>query len=606
MPLRNIRIRTMGKLLLILMFIAAVGACSESSQPSKQEAAPSPENRLAELQKKADAGDADAQFKLGLIYGKGDGVPKDAAKAAEWMQKAAAQGNADAQNTLGLIYVIGEGVQKDAAKAVEWWQKAAAQGNADALNNLGFIYDKGDDGVPRDAAKAVEWYQKAAAQGNADAQLRLGKMYYIGEGVPKDAAKAVEWYQKAAAQGNAVGQYSLGWMYYEGEGVPKNAAKAVEWYQKAAAQGNAVGQYLLGSMYLVGKGVPKDAAKAAEWWQKAAAQGNADAQLRLGMMYKYGYVGVPKNAAKAFEWYQKAAAQGDAYAQSSLGDIYIKGDGVPKDWVLAYAWFNLAAAQGNKNMKEIRDLLINQLSSAQRAEAERLSSNWKLGQVLRREGETASGSNATPGKKAAGTAFVVSKQGHAITNYHVVAECKELRVQGRSELIQLITRDEVSDLALLKMPGEWRAAAALAPDPASLRQGQDIVVFGFPLDSVLSSGGNLTPGVVSAITGLGNNSNQIQITAPIQPGSSGSPVMNKKGHVVGVVSMKLSDAAMAKYTGSLPQNVNFAVSGQTLKAFMDANRVPYKSGWSFLSWEKSLADLGDESRKWTTVVECWR
>ena len=534
MPLRNIRIRTMGKLLLILMFIAAVGACSESSQPSKQEAAPSPENRLAELQKKADAGDADAQFKLGLIYGKGDGVPKDAAKAAEWMQKAAAQGNADAQNTLGLIYVIGEGVQKDAAKAVEWWQKAAAQGNADALNNLGFIYDKGDDGVPRDAAKAVEWYQKAAAQGNA------------------------------------------------------------------------VGQYLLGSMYLVGKGVPKDAAKAAEWWQKAAAQGNADAQLRLGMMYKYGYVGVPKNAAKAFEWYQKAAAQGDAYAQSSLGDIYIKGDGVPKDWVLAYAWFNLAAAQGNKNMKEIRDLLINQLSSAQRAEAERLSSNWKLGQVLRREGETASGSNATPGKKAAGTAFVVSKQGHAITNYHVVAECKELRVQGRSELIQLITRDEVSDLALLKMPGEWRAAAALAPDPASLRQGQDIVVFGFPLDSVLSSGGNLTPGVVSAITGLGNNSNQIQITAPIQPGSSGSPVMNKKGHVVGVVSMKLSDAAMAKYTGSLPQNVNFAVSGQTLKAFMDANRVPYKSGWSFLSWEKSLADLGDESRKWTTVVECWR
>ncbi len=70
--------------------------------------------------------------------------------------------------------------------------------------------------------------------------------------------------------------------------------------------------------------------------------------------------------------------------------------------------------------------------------------------------------------------------------------------------------------------------------------------------------------------------------------------------------MKLSDAAMAKYTGNLPQNVNFAVSGQTLKAFMDANRVPYKSGWSFLSWEKSLADLGDEARKWTTVVECWR
>ena len=124
--------------------------------------------------------------------------------------------------------------------------------------------------------------------------------------------------------------------------------------------------------------------------------------------------------------------------------------------------------------------------------------------------------------------------------------------------------------------------------------------------SVLSSGGNLTPGVVSAITGLGNNSNQIQITAPIQPGSSGSPVMDKKGHVVGVVNMKLSDSAMAKATGSLPQNVNFAVSGQTLKAFLDANRVPYKTGRSFFALEKSLADLGDEARKWTTVVECWK
>jgi len=188
----------------------------------------------------------------------------------------------------------------------------------------------------------------------------------------------------------------------------------------------------------------------------------------------------------------------------------------------------------------------------------------------------------------------------------VVAGCKELRVQGRSESIQLITRDEISDLALLKMPGETRATAVLAPDPASLRQGQGIVVFGFPLDSVLSSGGNLTPGVVSAITGLGNNSNQIQITAPIQPGSSGSPVMDKKGHVVGVVNMKLSDSAMAKATGSLPQNVNFAINGQTLKAFLDANRVPYKTGGSFFAREKSLADLGDEARKWTTVVECWK
>src|SRR5207245_7164622 len=183
-------------------------------------------------------------------------------------------------------------------------------------------------------------------------------------------------------------------------------------------------------------------------------------------------------------------------------------------------------------------------------------------------GDTAPAGGALA-KKGTGTAFIVSSEGHAVTNYHVVAKCKEVRVQGRSDLVQLVARDEVSDLALLKLPGETRAIATLSPKPGALRQGQDIVVFGFPLDSVLSSGGNLTPGVVSAITGLGNNSNQIQITAPIQPGSSGSPVLNKKGQVVGVVSMKLSDAAMAKNAGTLPQNVSCAVSGQTSHAFRD-------------------------------------
>lgn len=150
------------------------------------------------------------------------------------------------------------------------------------------------------------------------------------------------------------------------------------------------------------------------------------------------------------------------------------------------------------------------------------------------------------------------------------------------------------------------AAANIVSDPAKLRQGEDIVAFGFPLNSVLSSGGNLTPGVVSALTGLGNNTNQIQITAPIQPGSSGSPVLNKKGEVIGVVSMKLSDSKMAKATGQVAQNVNFAVSGQTLKAFLDAHKVTYSTGGGFFSRDKSTADLADEARKWTLVVECWK
>ncbi len=209
-------------------------------------------------------------------------------------------------------------------------------------------------------------------------------------------------------------------------------------------------------------------------------------------------------------------------------------------------------------------------------------------------------------KQATGTAFTVSNEGHALTNHHVINACTEVKVVGREGVAKVITSDSVNDLALLQLPDNSDDFANLNPDPGKLRQGEDVIVFGYPLNWALSSGGNLTPGTVSALTGLGNNTNQIQITAPIQPGSSGSPVMDKKGNVIAVVSMTLDDGKMTKITGQVGQNVNFAVNGQTVKSFLDANKVPYKTGGGFFSNEKSNADIADEARKWTMLVECWK
>ena len=75
---------------------------------------------------------------------------------------------------------------------------------------------------------------------------------------------------------------------------------------------------------------------------------------------------------------------------------------------------------------------------------------------------------------------------------------------------------------------------------------------------------------------------------------------------MGVVSMKLDDIILAKATGSVGQNVNFAVNGQTVKAFLDTNNVPYKTGGGFFSREKSNTDIAEDSRKWTVLVECWK
>ncbi len=555
---------------------ALISGCGEavSPPPVKQEAVKlTPEQEFAAALKKAEAGDAQSQGLVGVMYAKGESTPKDMVKALEWCQKGVSQGDAEAQRCLGVMHANGDaGVPKDMAKAIEWLLMSAAQGSAKAQNNLGAMYADGD-GIPKDDVKAMEWWLKAAVQGNATAQLAIGRMYAIGgDGVPADAAKASEWYQKAAAQGDAVAQTELGNRYFNGEGVEKDNAKTVEWYQKAAVQGHAEAQYNLGTMFDQGNGIPKDAAKAVEWRLKAAVQGHAHAQVLIGASYFFG-------------------------------------GGSPIDRVLAYAWVNLAASKGNADGIGMRDAM--KLSSTDLAEAQRLSSGWKKGQVLAREAGSSKAGTSTPSpagslsKKSTGTLFVVNNTGHAITNQHVAGGCTELRIQGRDGVAKLVTEDKVNDLALVQIQGAVKEAAAIASEPGKLRQGEDIIAFGFPLNSVLSSGGNLTPGVVSALTGLGNNTNQIQITAPIQPGSSGSPVLNKKGDVVGVVSMKLSDSKMASATGQIGQNVNFAVSGQTLKTFLDTHKVSYSTG-GFLSREKSTADLADEARKWTLVVECWK
>lgn len=106
---------TFIRLPLILVFVALFSACSDSQKAVENllttvQKEPTPEEKFAKLQKEAEAGDAKAQYDLGRMYEGGEGVPKDAAKAVEWLQKAAAQGHADAQALLGRMYARGEGV----------------------------------------------------------------------------------------------------------------------------------------------------------------------------------------------------------------------------------------------------------------------------------------------------------------------------------------------------------------------------------------------------------------------------------------------------------------------------------------------------------------
>ena len=75
-----------------------------------------------ELRRRAEQGDAEAQFSLGFRYGEGEGVPEDRQEALKWWRKAAEQGHAMAQYSLGVSYEIGEGVAQDSAEAVKWYR----------------------------------------------------------------------------------------------------------------------------------------------------------------------------------------------------------------------------------------------------------------------------------------------------------------------------------------------------------------------------------------------------------------------------------------------------------------------------------------------------
>ncbi|GMU91321.1 MAG: hypothetical protein AMXMBFR4_03790 [Candidatus Hydrogenedentota bacterium] len=184
------------------------------------------ERRL--LRSKADGGDADAQYELGTLYYRGEGVGQDFAEAAAWYRKAAEQGLADAQFALGEMYAVPLGVPKDPAAVVEWFRRAAEQGHAQAQMSLAGIHAEGR-GVEQDLAEAAKWYRKAAEQGVAEGQFMLGHAYYSGRGVQQDLEEARKWYGLAAEQGLAEGQAGLAWMYYKGRGLDPDPVRAYMW-----------------------------------------------------------------------------------------------------------------------------------------------------------------------------------------------------------------------------------------------------------------------------------------------------------------------------------------------------------------------------------------
>lgn len=343
----------------------------------------------------------------------------------------------------------------------------------------------------------------------------------------------------------------------------------------------------------------KDYARAMQIFLPLAQQGHPDAQTLVGLMYEKG-LGVPKDVVEAAKWNRRGAEQGNPGAQLGLGMMYVEGVGVPRDYQQAYFWLMLANAQG-KSTPTLLSYLEQEISPVDRANAQAAARKW----VARAEqpvgpsesAPQASGAAERQSKKPAstGSGFRIASDS-VITNHHVVESCNTIRVNG--EPSRLHGSDPNSDLALLKtmQPG-------LAVDMRNhrVRLGEPVTVAGYPLPTLLS-GLSITTGNISSLSGPKGDTRLIQISAPVQPGNSGGPILDASGSLIGVVVSKLDAIRVAERTGDIPQNVNFGINANVLRAFLDSHATDYQTTSS--DKPMSQAAIAEKAKTFTVLIEC--
>ncbi|WP_426956352.1 S1C family serine protease [Muricoccus radiodurans] len=205
---------------------------------------------------------------------------------------------------------------------------------------------------------------------------------------------------------------------------------------------------------------------------------------------------------------------------------------------------------------------------------------------------------------SSGTGFMVTER-QVMTNDHVIRECRSIRArnsEGREIVATVRARDQQRDLALLDLRDRGGPPVTFRSTP-EVRRGEAIVTYGFPLSGLLSSGPTLTTGDISALAGLADNAQQFQISAPVQPGNSGGPLLDGSGHVVGIITSKLNAQRVAQRTGDIPQNVNFAVKGSEALDFLRRNGVQPRVAESTAT--RTPAEVGETVHPSVLFLRCF-
>ena len=191
-----------------------------------------------------------------------------------------------------------------------------------------------------------------------------------------------------------------------------------------------------------------------------------------------------------------------------------------------------------------------------------------------------------------------------VTNNHVIEGCVgdihgNLTGEGTISL-RIVSTDETNDLALLQAQKTFNDVAIIRG--SAIHPGDTIIAIGYPLHGLLTSDFTVTAGIVSSLSGLLNDTRYLQISAGVQSGNSGGPLLDTSGNVVGVVAAKINAIKFAKATGDLPQNINFAVKTGAVRDFLDNSAVSYQTADSKV--ELKTADIASKARAYTMLISC--
>lgn len=176
--------------------------------------------------------------------------------------------------------------------------------------------------------------------------------------------------------------------------------------------------------------------------------------------------------------------------------------------------------------------------------------------------------------RSSGSGFAIGDGSLIVTANHVVKDCSAINIPDVGSA-KVLRSDPKADIAIVK-PNRPLGVGLRFRSGHPVKLGEEVVVIGFPLHGLLSSGPTVTTGIVSSLAGIGDDRTQMQVSAPVQLGNSGGPVLDKSGNVVGVVVSKLDAIRAALLTRDIPQNVNFAIQSSIVTSVLDSYSIDYK------------------------------